>query len=193
MLMIRKIVRFLLKNTGWTIDEHLPPAINKCIVIAAPHTSNWDLYYMMAAFSVYRLRIRFTIKQEWMRFPFSLVLKPLGGIAIDRSPRKDGNRPSFVEAMAELFNNNEELIIAITPEGTRSRNDQWKTGFFHVARAANVPIVLGYIDYGKKRAGLAKVIYPETLEQTLEEMNAFYSTITPKYPEKFSPDRSLKA
>lgn len=191
--MIRKIVRFLLKNTGWTIDEHLPPAIQKCIVIAAPHTSNWDLYYMMAAFSVYRLRIRFTIKQEWMRFPFSLVLKPLGGIAIDRSPRKDGNRPSFVEAMAELFNNNEELIIAITPEGTRSRNDQWKTGFFHVARAANVPIVLGYIDYGKKRAGLAKVIYPETLEQTLEEMNAFYSTITPKYPEKFSPDRSLKA
>jgi 1-acyl-sn-glycerol-3-phosphate acyltransferase len=191
--MIRKIVRFLLKNTGWTIDEHLPPAISKCIVIAAPHTSNWDLYYMMAAFSVYRLRIRFTIKKEWMRFPFSLFIKPIGGIAIDRSPRKDGNRPSFVEAMTELFNNHQELIIAITPEGTRSRNDQWKTGFFHVARAANVPIVLGYIDYGRKVAGLGKVIYPETLEQTLEEMNAFYSTITPKYPEKFSPDRSLKA
>ena len=191
--MIRKIVRFLLKKTGWTIDEHLPPAISKCIVIAAPHTSNWDLYYMMAAFSVYRLRIRFTIKKEWMRFPFSLFIKPIGGIAIDRSPRKDGNRPSFVEAMTELFNNHQELIIAITPEGTRSRNDQWKTGFFHVARAANVPIVLGYIDYGRKVAGLGKVIYPETLEQTLEEMNAFYSTITPKYPEKFSPDRSLKA
>ena len=191
--MIRRIVRFLLKNTGWTIDEHLPPAISKCIVIAAPHTSNWDLYYMMAAFSVYRLRIRFTIKKEWMRFPFSLFIKPIGGIAIDRSPRKDGNRPSFVEAMTELFNNHQELIIAITPEGTRSRNDQWKTGFFHVARAANVPIVLGYIDYGRKVAGLGKVIYPETLEQTLEEMNAFYSTITPKYPEKFSPDRSLKA
>lgn len=191
--MIRRIVRFLLKNTGWTIDEHLPPAIHKCIVIAAPHTSNWDLYYMMAAFSVYRLRIRFTIKQEWMRFPFSLLLKPLGGIAIDRSPRKDGNRPSFVEAMTELFNNHKELIIAITPEGTRSKNDQWKTGFFHVARAANVPIVLGYIDYGKKRAGLGKVIYPATLEQTLNEMNAFYSTITPRYPEKFSPDRSQKA
>ncbi|MDD2793043.1 MAG: 1-acyl-sn-glycerol-3-phosphate acyltransferase [Sediminibacterium sp.] len=191
--MIRKLVCFLLKNTGWTIDEHLPSAVKKCIVIAAPHTSNWDLYYMMAAFSVYRLRIRFTIKQEWMRFPFSLLLKPLGGIAIDRSPRKDGNRPSFVEAMAELFNNNQELIIAITPEGTRSRNDQWKTGFYHIALAANVPIVLGYIDYGKKQAGLGKVIYPVTLEQTLEEMNAFYSTITPKYPEKFSPHRSLKA
>ncbi|MBH2005152.1 MAG: 1-acyl-sn-glycerol-3-phosphate acyltransferase [Sphingobacteriia bacterium] len=191
--MIRRLVCFLLKNTGWTIDEQLPPAIKKCIVIAAPHTSNWDLYYMMAAFSVYRLKIRFTIKKEWMRFPFSLLLRPLGGIAIDRSPRKDGNRPSFVEAMTELFNNHEALIIAITPEGTRSRNDQWKTGFFHIARAANVPIVLGYIDYKRKQAGIGKMIYPVTLEQTMEEMNAFYTTITPRYPEKFSPDLSYKA
>ncbi|HJV18279.1 MAG TPA: 1-acyl-sn-glycerol-3-phosphate acyltransferase [Sediminibacterium sp.] len=191
--MIRKLVCFLLKNTGWTIDEQLPPDIKKCIVIAAPHTSNWDLYYMMTAFSVYRLKIRFTIKKEWMRFPFSLLLKPLGGIAIDRSPRKGGNRPSFVEAMTGLFNCHRELIIAITPEGTRSRNAQWKTGFFHVARAANVPIVLGYIDYRRKQAGIGKVIHPETLEQTMEEMNAFYRTITPKYPEKFSPDLSHKA
>ncbi len=190
--MIRKLVLFLLQKTGWTIDNNLPPDIQKCIVIAAPHTSNWDLIYMIAAFSVYRLRIRFTIKKEWMRFPFNLLMTPLGGIGIDRTPRADGNRPSFVDAMTHLFNTNQELIVVITPEGTRSKRNKWKTGFFHVAKAANVPILLGYIDYGKKIAGISKAIYPVTIEQTMREMNEFYSTITPKFPEKFSLDETYK-
>jgi 1-acyl-sn-glycerol-3-phosphate acyltransferase len=188
--MIRHICRFIFKRTGWQVDTQLPAAIQQCIIIAAPHTSNWDFWYTMAAFSIYRLRIRFTVKKEWMRFPFKLIMGPLGGIAIDRSPRADGNRPSFVDVMADLFAANKELIIVITPEGTRSKQENWKTGFFHLAKKANVPILLGYVDYKTKMAGIGKTIYPTNIHSTMSEIMAFYQKITPKFPEKFALDKS---
>ena len=190
--MIRKICQFIFKQTGWKADPNLPEGITRCIILAAPHTSNWDFWYAMASFSIYRLKIRFTVKKEWMKFPFSLLMKPLGGIAIDRSPRIDGNRPSFVEAMTTLFEQNKDLIIVITPEGTRSKRDQWKTGFFHVAKAANVPILLGYINYSTKIAGICKTVWPKEFEETMEEIMEFYQTITPKFPENFSLDTHYK-
>jgi len=190
--MIRKICLFIFKQTGWKVDYQLPIDIKKCIIIAAPHTSNWDFWYMIAAFSIYKLKIRFTVKKEWMKFPFNIIMKPLGGIAIDRTPRVDGNRISFVDAMADLFNANEELIIVITPEGTRSKRDKWKTGFFHIAQQANVPILLGYVDYATKTAGIGKVIHPTEFNQTMEEIMNFYQKVTPKFPENFSLDNSYK-
>jgi len=190
--MIRKICLFIFKQTGWRVDENLPADINKSIVIAAPHTSNWDFWYMMASFTIYRYKIRFTVKKEWMKFPFNLIMKPLGAIAIDRSPRLDGNRPSFVEAMTTLFNENEKLIIVITPEGSRSKRDKWKTGFFYVAQNANVPILLGYVDYKKKLAGIGKVVQPTNFEESMKTIMDFYSNITPRFPEKFSIDSQFK-
>lgn len=182
----------IFKVTGWTVDENLPPEIKKCIIIAAPHTSNWDFWYTMAAFAIYRLKIRFTVKKEWMQFPFSLLMKPLGGIAIDRTPRTAGSdRKSFVEAMIDLFRENEELIIVITPEGTRSFRDKWKTGFYHVAQGAGVPICLGYVDYAKKKAGIGKVIYPKDYVTDMREIMAFYSQVTAKFPEKFASDKDF--
>jgi 1-acyl-sn-glycerol-3-phosphate acyltransferase len=143
----------------------------------------------MATFAITRLRIRFTVKEEWMKFPFSLLMKPLGGIAINRSPRGPQNeRPSFITAMAELFDANEELIILITPEGTRSKNEKWKTGFYHVAKAANVPILLGYTDYKNKLTGVCNPIYPSDFETDMKTIMAFYKNIHPKFPEKFSVD-----
>ncbi len=183
----------IFKISHWTVDESLPPEIKKCIIIAAPHTSNWDLWYTMVSFAIYKLKIRFTIKKEWMRFPFSLLMKPLGGIAIDRSPRSVGSeRNSFVESMIELFDQNEELIIVITPEGSRSLSNKWKTGFYHVARGAGVPICLGYVDYQKKKAGIGKVIYPSDFTIDMREIMNFYSQIHPKFPEKFSVDRDFE-
>ena len=182
----------IFKITHWTVDESLPQEIKKCIIIAAPHTSNWDLWYTMAAFAIYKLKIRFTIKKEWMQFPFGLLMKPLGGIAIDRAPRtKDSERTGFVDSMIELFDQNEELIIVITPEGSRSLRNKWKTGFYHVARGAGVPICLGYVDYQKKKAGIGKVIYPTDFNTDMKEIMAFYSQIHPKFPEKFSIDRGF--
>ncbi len=171
------------------MDENLPGEIKKCIIIAAPHTSNWDFWYTMAAFAIYRLKIRFTVKKEWMRFPFSLIMKPLGGIAIDRTPRtKDSERPSFVDSMVELFDQNEELIIVITPEGTRSKRTKWKTGFYHVALGAGVPICLGYVDYAKKKAGIGKVIMPSDYQSDMHAIMQFYKNVHPKFPENFSVD-----
>ncbi len=163
--------------------------MKKCLVIAAPHTSNWDFWYCMAAFRIYRLRIRFTVKKEWMKFPYSILMKPLGGIAIDRSPKMASEeRISHTDAMINLFNQHKELIIVFTPEGTRSRVEKWKTGFYHVAVGAGIPICLAYCDYKKKLAGIAKVIYPTDFEKDMREIMAFYKTINAKFPENFSVD-----
>ncbi len=187
--MIRQLCIWIFKLSGWKTDMNLPPQIRKCIILAAPHTSNWDFWYCMATFAIYKLPIRFTVKKEWMRFPFNIIMKPLGGIAIDRTARGPLNeRPSFVEVMKELFDNNEELIIVITPEGTRSRNDKWKTGFYHIAKAANVPILLGYTDYKKKMTGISSPIYVSTYEKDMKEIMSFYKNVTPKFPEKFAVD-----
>ena len=185
--------RFIFNITGWKASSDVPPEIKKCIIIGAPHTSNWDFWYCLATFRMYGLRIRFTIKNEWMRFPMGLFMKPLGAIGIDRSPRGPLNqRPSFVEAMTELFNNNDELIIVITPEGTRSKNDKWKTGFYHIAKAANVPICMGYVDYKKKITGVCKPFYPTNYEEDMKMLMDFYKTITPKFPENFAVDKEFE-
>ena len=190
--MIRKICVLIFKLTGWKKDDNIPAPIKKCIIIAAPHTSNWDFWYCMATFKIYNLRIRFTVKKEWMRFPFNLLMKPLGAIGIDRTPRGPNNeRPGFVDIMTGLFNANEELIIVITPEGTRSKNEKWKTGFYHVAKAANVPILLGYVDYKKKVAGIGQIIYVSDYATDMKKIMAFYKTIHPKFPQNFAVDSNF--
>lgn len=182
----------IFRLSGWTVDTNLPPEIKKSIIIAAPHTSNWDFWYAMASFTIYRLRIRFTVKREWMRFPFGLLMRPLGGIGIDRRPRTAGaGRKSFVEAMIDLFQQNEELIILITPEGTRSRQEKWKTGFYHVALGAGVPICLGYVDYKNRKAGIGKVIHPTDFATDMRTIMDFYRNIHPRYPENFALDQEF--
>jgi len=171
------------------MDTHVPPEINRCIVIAAPHTSNWDFWYAMASFKILKMPIRFTIKKEWMRFPFNLLIGPLGGIGIDRTPHgKSKGRISYTEAMINLFKEHKKLVLVITPEGTRKRNEHWKTGFYHVALGANVPICLGFIDYEKKKTGIAKTIYPSSMEKDMKEIMDFYASTHPKFPGQFSVD-----
>ncbi len=146
----------------------------------------------MATFAIYKFRIRFTVKKEWVKFPFGLLMNPMGAIAIDRRPRGPQNeRPSFIEAMTELFDSNDELIILITPEGTRSRNDKWKTGFYHIAKAANVPVLIGYIDYKKKLTGISEPIFLSDYEIDMKLIMSFYNNIAPKFPEKFATDKSF--
>ncbi|TXD31439.1 acyltransferase [Lujinxingia vulgaris] len=189
--MFKAFCRWLFKLRGWRFVGEDLTTHRRCVVVAAPHTSNWDLIFTIASFDLMGLPVRFTIKREWMRFPFNLVLGPVGGLAIDRRPRAEtGERPSMVEAMAGLFDEHPgELAIAVTPEGTRSRRERWRSGFYHVAREANVPILLGYLDYGKKEAGIGKVIVPgDDFEADMREIMAFYSQIEAHSPEKFALD-----
>ena len=190
--MLLPLFRQYFKATGWTLEGQEFVEHRRCVVIAAPHTSNWDFIYTIAAFDLMNLPVRFTVKKELTGFPMGLIINPLGAIAIDRSPREGSpDRVSFVDAMIDLFKTTPgDLAIAVSAEGTRSLRTQWKSGFYHVATGANVPILLGYLDYGRKAAGIGGVIHPSgDFEADMREIMAFYKTIEPKRPELFSVDQ----
>ena len=188
--MTKKFARLLLSLAGWKVDPKLPPETERCVMTAAPHTSNWDFFYARLAFLAMGIPVRYTIKHSLMRFPYNLVFGPLGGIAIDRRPRLEtGERPSYVEQMVDIMNRFDRIAVLVTPEGTRSLRTQWKTGFYYVAKKAGVPICLGYLDYAKKEAGVGPVIYPgDDMERDMRRIMDFYAPITGKHPEKFSVD-----
>lgn len=186
----RLIARILFSLAGWTMDRNVPQEVNRCVIIAAPHTSNWDLYYARLAFFLMDIPLRFTIKREWLRFPFGPLTKALGGIGIDRRPKVAGEeRKSMTEAMADLFTKHQRLAMMVTPEGTRSLRTEWKTGFYYVALKAGVPIALGFLDYGKKHAGVGPIIHPSgDLDADMRRIMDFYRDITPKHRDRFSLD-----
>jgi 1-acyl-sn-glycerol-3-phosphate acyltransferase len=189
--MIHWIFRFLFKLKGWKLKTEAIIGIQQSIVIAAPHTSNWDAILSVAAFDLMGLPVKFTLKKEWFRFPFKGIMYNIGGIPIDRTPKNHGEkRPSMVEAMAELFKQYEILHVMVTPEGTRSLRTEWKTGFWHTAKMANVPILCGYLDYKNKIAGIGKIIHPsDSLENDMRQIMQFYKDIQGRHPEKFSLDK----
>lgn len=190
--MIRKsIARFLLRLAGWTIDPNLPQEAQRCVMIAAPHTSNWDFWYMRLAFFVMDIPLRYTVKKVLTNFPMGLIFKPLGGIGIDRRPKSgQTTRRRYTEIMKEIFQKHDRIAMVVTPEGTRSYRDKWKTGFYYTALEANVPITFGYLDYGKKLAGVGGVIHPSgDIEADMRIITAFYNKITPKHPSLFSVDK----
>ncbi len=172
---------FIFKVTGWRAEGEMPD-IPKYVLIAAPHTSNWDLPNMLFLAFILRAKIYWMGKDAIFRKPFRRVCKWLGGIPIDRS--KSNN---VVEQSIEQLQKVDKLILTVPPSGTRKKVMYWKTGFYHIARGANVPIVLGYIDYRRKAGGINKVIYPTgDIEADMKVITEFYSTVTGKYPQKMS-------
>jgi 1-acyl-sn-glycerol-3-phosphate acyltransferase len=156
------------------------PDIPKCVMIAAPHTSNWDMVIMLFFAFAFSTKLYFMIKDAVFRWPFGPFFRWLGGIPIDRT------KPNGVVGQSiEAFQNNERLVMVVPPSGTRARVMYWKTGFYHIAKGAGVPIVLGFLDYGRKRGGVGPTIMPTgDIESDMNEIRAFYSGITAKYPEK---------
>lgn len=191
--MVLALFRFLFRFRGWKIvwdDSVTLKELERCVIVAAPHTSNWDAIYTIAWFDIAKIKWRFTIKNEWIKPPFGKMLVNMGAIGIDRRPKVAGeNRASMVEAMANLFKENEKLAIAFTPEGTRNRVTEWKMGFYHAAKLANVPIALGYLDYQKREAGVTKIFTPsDDMEADLRIIMDFYKDKIGKHPKNFSLD-----
>ncbi len=156
------------------------PDLPKYVVIAAPHTSNWDFVILLFAVVATRVRIHWLGKHTLFRRPFGSLFRWLGGIPIDRS--KSGNA---VAQMVETFNASDRFVLAIPPEGSRSQVGRWKSGFYHIARGANVPLLLASLDYSKKVAGIGTVFYPtDDAEADTERIRAFYATVTGKFPQK---------
>ncbi len=175
---MKLLSKFIFWITGWKIVGKAPIE-KKFIMIAAPHTSNWDFLYARAAFYIMGIRLRYTIKKELFFFPLNLILKAMGGIPIDRK-----NKSNMVQNMVNLYQEYDDLTILITPEGTRSYSSQWKKGFYFIAEGARIPISLGFLDYKKKEAGIGPLIYPSgNYEQDLETIQNFYRPIHAKFPE----------
>ncbi|MBF0469502.1 MAG: lysophospholipid acyltransferase family protein [Desulfamplus sp.] len=171
--------RLFFYATGWKA-EGTRPDFKKYVLIAAPHTSNWDFVYTLLVAFILKIKIHMMAKQELLRPPFGPVLRWLGVIPIDRS--KSNNT---VANMIQAFDEHEELAMVIPPSGTRKKVMYWKSGFYHIARGADVPIVMGYIDYRRKAGGLGPCIVPSgDIETDMVRIRSFYRKVTAKYPEK---------
>lgn len=186
--MFRFLCALFLKATGWKYKTVVPDNLRSFVFIGAPHTANFDFIPTMGMSYLMKRNARFVIKKEWLKFPLNLFFKPLGGIGVDRTVLKEGKTASNTDVIAQLFKENDELVLMISPEGTRSPNKKWKTGFYYIAQKANVPLVLGYADYGTKEVGMGLVIYPEDFEKDMFKIMDFYKEMKGKVPENFLLD-----
>lgn len=173
----------LLRIAGWTVDITVPD-YPKCIICVAPHTSNWDFILGKLAYASVHRKAGFLMKESWFFFPLGLIFKAMGGIPV---PRKKGS--SLVDMLTERFRTSDRLAIAITPEGTRSANANWRQGFLHIARQADVPIVLGAIDFKTKSIIIKQTFIPtDDVDADMRVIKNYYRQFTGKYPENFITD-----
>lgn len=181
---MKSLARLLLRTFGWTLTES-DPGTRRYVLIFAPHTSNWDFVIgLLAAWGL-------GLKVHWMGKSslFDSLLGPLfrhwGGIPVERS--RPGN---MIEQMAARFEKADDFVLAIAPEGTRRHTDHWKSGFWHIARAAGAPVVMAYIDYPRKQIGIGDSFLPgESIESDFERIRDFYADKRGRWPEKESTVR----
>ena len=176
--MLRVLSKFVLRMFGWTVEKDLPLK-EKYVLVGAPHTSNWDFPLGILGMLAMGLRFRWVGKHTIFKGPTGLMLKSIGGIPVDRRIRS-----SFIKQMVELFNTEENMILAITPEGSRSKTLYWKTGFYYIALDATVPIALGYIDHREKKIGVGYSFFPcGNIEKDIEIIRRFYEGKTGRHRE----------
>ena len=169
---------FVLKKMGWTIEGELPTEHRKFIMPVAPHTSNWDFVVAIAVMFSLDIKVTFLGKDAIFKGVFGKWLSDLGGIGIDRS-----HRHGVVGQMVERFASHQDMILALAPEGTRSKTKEWKTGFLYIAKQAEVPIVPVGLDYKNKQVVLLPVYFvTKEIEHELEIVKAMYGQFCAKKP-----------
>ena len=179
------IGRTWLRVAGWELVGEAPKE-KRYVIIAAPHTSNWDLPFMLAASYIYDLPMHWMGKDTLFKPPFGWFMKALGGIAIDRS-RPGGAVGQFVSHFEDLAADDVPFVLSVPAEGTRSKRDFWKSGFYHIAAGANVPIALSFLDWKTKRTGIGAVIWPSgDLKADMDRIREFYAGMEGRFPEKFT-------
>jgi 1-acyl-sn-glycerol-3-phosphate acyltransferase len=182
--MRRAVAQAFLRATGWQ-PEGPRPASRRYVLIAAPHTSSWDLAYLLALAACYDVTVSWMGKASLFRGPRGALLRRLGGIPVDRT-----HRGNLVRQMAALFEERDRLALVVPAEGTRSYTAHWRSGFYHIARTANVPVVLGYLDYQRKRGGFGpELVLTGDVAQDMDEIRGFYSDKVGRYPQNFGPVR----
>ena len=179
------LAALILRLAGWR-TEGRPPAEPRFVLVAAPHTSNWDALIMLIAGWVFQYRLSWLGKQELFHGPFGVFLRWVGGVPVDRA-----SAHSAAAAAIRALTSAERMALAIPPEGTRQKTPYWKMGFYLIARRARVPIVLGYIDYRRRVAGLGPALAPSgDIETDMETIRRFYCGVTARYPEQVGEIRA---
>jgi len=167
-----------LKSAGWRVVGS-PPDVARCVVVFAPHTSNWDFPLLLLARSALDLRASYLGKHTLFRPPFGWLFRRLGGIPVNREEAHH-----MVDQIAEEFRRRDHLWLAMAPEGTRAKTDHWKSGFYRIALAARVPILPCFVDASRKECGVGELFYPTgDVEQDLAALRAFYADRRGIYPE----------
>ena len=172
----------ILKTLGWKITGDFPN-IDKSVIIFAPHTSYWDGFYGKLVLMQFNINYKFLSKKEFFKFPMKYFFKVFGSIPVYKNKE-------YINQIVELYNNNNKLHIILSPEGQLAKTDHWKKGFYYIASRANVPIVVGYIDYKKKKLGIKGVIRNiSDMSETMNEISKMYKNVNAKYPENFILDK----
>lgn len=175
---MKRIADAILRVIGWRVVGEVPRP--RCVLIGAPHTSNWDFPIAILAFWWLRADARWIGKHTLFKRPFGWLMRSLGGIPLDRERTTD-----FVSEVVGWFEREESLVIAIAPEGTRGHTEAWRSGFYWIAHGAGVPIALGFLDYPRRTTGIGDSFIPTgDVEADMERIRAFYADKTGKHPEK---------
>lgn len=181
---VQRLARWLLARCGWQLEGDAPP-FQRCVVIAAPHTSNWDFPWMLLMALALGMPVRWLGKHTLFRWPFGGIMRTLGGVPVERS--KTGDR---VARIAATFRDVPALTLLVPVEGTRSRSEHWRSGFYQIARAAQVPIVFSYLDFGQRRGGIGPALWPsDDTASDMDQIRAFYAPMAGLYPELSGPVR----
>jgi len=185
---MQSISRFILyKIMGWKVVNGFPKDLKKYLVIAAPHTSNWDFPIAILARFSEGVMINFIGKKSLFKAPFGFFFRVLGGRPVDRSKSKN-----VVQSIIEIYESSDSFRFALSPEGTRKKVSTWKTGFYHVAKGAKVPIVMATLDFGKKEVLVNKPYYlTDDMQADFNYFHEFFKDVKGKNPEQFDPDFNL--
>ena len=177
MSIARSIATLFLRVTGWTGEGEKPRA-RRYVLIAAPHTSNWDLAYLLAFAQVYGIKVSWMGKHTLFRWPVGWVMRGLGGIPVRRDRSSD-----LVAQLAEVIEQSDSIALTVPVEGTRAYTPHWKSGFYHIARTAGVPIVMSFLDYSRKVGGFGPELVPTgEIGEDMEEIRAFYAERQGRFP-----------
>lgn len=182
--MMRALANLLLRIGGWRV-EGKPPAARKYVLIAAPHTSNWDFIWVLAFGFHYGIKIRWVGKHTLFRWPYGWFMRMLGGVPVWRDRRQN-----FVKQMADALVAADSMCLVVPVEGTRGYVDHWKSGFYHIARTAGVPIVMSFLDYSRKVGGIGPTLEPTgNVRHDMDILRSFYAGKIGKVPANTSAIR----
>ncbi len=172
----------IIKLTGWRVAGGVPTSNKSMIIIAAPHTSNWDLFFLLGAAYSFKLSIQWLMKDSVFVPVVGSVMRFLGGIPVDRSRSNN-----LVSDLATRINASEGIALVVPPSGTRGYTEYWKSGFYRIALEAKIPVVCGYLDYPNKVAGLGDSFnLTGNMTEDMDRIRGFYKDIVGRFPDKKS-------